>query len=79
MKERRLSLPLRRAVRSLFVTKDRPPKTIEKYLGSLDTVFVDTGRSVTEFDLKNGRARRVKIDEEELKCRRMINPFALPV
>lgn len=73
MKERRLSLPLRRAIKTLFVRVDRPPKTIEKYLGSLNTVRVDVGKCIIEYDLRNCKKRKIKIGEEELWFRSMVD------
>ena len=67
MKERRLSLPLRRAVRRLYVQKNRPSKTLEKYLGGLLIVYVDTKTGVLAYNLRDDKATKLRKSEEEIQ------------
>ena len=74
MKERRLSLPLRRAIRTLFVQRLMICKNVEKYIGGIHTLYVNEDRCVLEYDRRTGEER--KLDKTALEIRyekRMMN------
>ena len=66
IKERRLSLPLRRAIRTLFLREHSVSNTMRKYLGGVQLVRVDFARYVMEYDLQEGSETKLQKSPTEL-------------
>ena len=72
VKERRLSLPLRRAIRTLFVQRMMISKSVEKYIGGIHKLYVNSNHCVLEYDLRTGEERKLDKTGIEIRYERRV-------